>query len=437
MKNIRKIICVLLAAVMLFALTACDEATEQTATTATTTAAAKETTTTAAAAETTAAATEEAAKEIELKALKVGVLREDDSSGEALAWEAYMKTVGAELNITFDFITTDSSTAEVSAINTYASKGYDAIFSYSDDDVLAQVQAAQSNEMYIAIPTGQPTDEIYQQIKDLSYYLGNTAPNDDIEYQAGYDMAKYFVEQREQANFTIFGGATCWAVSMHVQRLVGILAYLCEDEGTDYDGAKTRWDLVAKVAGQGVDPAKFNSSKYVISGYMDGFDFDDAFSTKLTNSLNAGGTCVLAVGATDAVTGIGYGITQQLGTENFMTGGVDAITDAYTDYFYIGYSYDCGKYASAVAPAIILLESAVNGQKITEADGSAPMVAMNYWVADSLDTFNEILSVDNADNGYCYNAAVIKKYIGASLEDFTALCAADYNTSKTISASVN
>ena len=403
MKKFSKILCTLLAAMMLFSLVGCGNSTD---------------------------GGEE--KEAEVKALKVGVIREDDTSGEALAWEAYMNEIGKQLDITFDFVTTDSSTAEVNAINTYASKGFDAIFSYSDDDVLAQVQAAQTNEMYIVIPTGEPSAEIYDQIKDLPYYLGNTAPNDDIEYEAGYNLAKYFVEEKQQDNFTMFGGATCWAVSMHVQRLVGMLAYLCEDEGTNYDGAKTRWDLVGKVIGQGVDPTKFVSEKYTISGYMDGFDFDDAFSTKLTNSLLAGGTCVLSVGATDAVTGIGFGITQATGVENFMTGGVDAITAAYTDFFYIGYTYDCGKYASAVAPAIILLESAVQGKKITAADGSAPKVAMNYWVADSIDKFNEILTVDDAANGYCYNANVIKHYIGASIEDFTELCGADYTTSKQI-----
>ena len=400
MKTMQKIICAVLAAVMLFGLAACGS--------------------------------NSTSDSGELKALKVGILREDDTSGEALAWESYLKKIGKELNITFDFVTTDSSTAEVNAINTYASKGFNAIFSYSDDDVLAQVQTAQSNKMYIAIPTGQPSDEIYQQIKNLEYYLGNTAPNDDIEYEAGYQMAKFFVEQKGQNSFTIFGGATCWAVSMHVQRLAGMLAYMCEDSGTDYDGAKDRGALVGKVAGQGVDPSKFHSEKYKITGYMDGFEFDDAFSTKLTNSLTAGGTCVLSVGATDAVTGIGFGITQATGVKNFMTGGIDAITSSYGEFFNIGYTYDCGKYASAVAPAIILLENAVNGNKIANSDGTAPMIAMNYWVADSLEKFNEILTVDAAENGYCYNANVIKHYIGASLDDIIELCASDYSASKAI-----
>ena len=160
------------------------------------------------------------------KSYKIGVLREDDSSGEAAAWEEYLESVGKSMNITFDFTTTSSSESEVSAINTYASKGYDGILLFSDDDVIASVNAAAGKKMYVVLPTGHPTDEQYNQLKDIPYYLGSVAPVDDTEYQAGYDMAKFFVETKGQKNFTIFGGATCYAVSMHVQRLAGILAYL-------------------------------------------------------------------------------------------------------------------------------------------------------------------------------------------------------------------
>lgn len=45
----------------------------------------------------------------EQKSLKIGVLREDDTSDEARTWEEYLKTVGKELNMTFDFTTTNSS----------------------------------------------------------------------------------------------------------------------------------------------------------------------------------------------------------------------------------------------------------------------------------------------------------------------------------------
>ena len=48
----------------------------------------------------------------EQKTLKIGVLREDDSSDEASAWEKYLKTVGKDLNMTVDFTTTNSSSSE-------------------------------------------------------------------------------------------------------------------------------------------------------------------------------------------------------------------------------------------------------------------------------------------------------------------------------------
>ena len=130
----------------------------------------------------------------EQKTLKIGVLREDDSSDEASAWEKYLKTVGKDLNMTVDFTTTNSSSSEVSAINTYASKGYNAILLFSDDDFVASVSAAANKKMYVVSPTGHPTEEQYEQIKDNEFYLGSVAPLDDTEYKAGYDMAKYFAE---------------------------------------------------------------------------------------------------------------------------------------------------------------------------------------------------------------------------------------------------
>ena len=361
------------------------------------------------------------------KSYKIGVLREDDSSGEAAAWEEYLESVGKSMNITFDFTTTSSSESEVSAINTYASKGYDGILLFSDDDVIASVNAAAGKKMYVVLPTGHPTDEQYNQLKDIPYYLGSVAPVDDTEYQAGYDMAKFFVETKGQKNFTIFGGATCYAVSMHVQRLAGILAYLCEDSGTSYDGVKTREELIGKVAGAGVDPLKFTSSVYSIKGYMDGFAFDDAFSTKLTNSLTAGGTCILTVGAGDAVTGIAFGISQGAKIENIMVGGVDAITSAYADSFDIGYTYDCGKFASAMGPGLVLMMSALEGKKIVDNDGNAPKVGMSYWVATSKEELNDMLKSDNKTDGFCYNKEVLDHFIGNTYEEFLKLCSADYS----------
>lgn len=370
--------------------------------------------------------------------IRIGVLREDDTSGEAKAWEKYLRAMGEELGFTVDFTTTDSSSAEVSAINTYASKGYRGILLFSDDDLVASIQAAASKKMYIVYPTGQPTEEQYEQVKDNLYYLGSVAPVSDTEFQAGYDMAKFFTEEKQQKNFTLFGGATAYGSDMHIQRLAGILTRLCEEESTSYDGVRDRAALVAKIAGVGVDPAKFKSEVYRVTGYMDGFVFNDAFTTKLTNSMEAGGTCILTVGAGDVVTRIAYGITSADGKiGSFLSGGVDAITEEYTECFDLGYTYDCGKYASAMAPGLILMLAALDGRRITDSDGKAPRIGMNYWIATGRERLEEMLAADNPTSGYCYDAAVITAYKTRGYTDLVTLCGSDYAEAQAIRKAVH
>lgn len=360
--------------------------------------------------------------------IKIGVLREDDTSGEASAWEDYLREIGRELGFSVDFTTTNSSSSEVAAINTYASKGYDAIMLFSDDDIPASVNAASSKKMYVVCPTGHPTAAQYDKIKNNAYFLGSVAPDDDTEYKAGYDMAKYFVETLSQTDFTVFGGATGYGSRMHVERLAGMLTYMCEDASTSYDGMKTREAIAGAVIGTNLDPAKFRSDKYRITGYMSGFEFDDAFSTKLTASLEAGGTCILSVGAGDTVAKIAYGIISSNNKiPSFMCGGVDAITEGYASSFDLGYAYDCGKYASAMAPGVIMILSALNGKRITNEDGTAPRIAMSYWTAASKEELTGMLKSDNKKDGYCYNGAVINHYVNGTLAELTELCSADYD----------
>ncbi len=370
--------------------------------------------------------------------IKIGVLREDDSSGEAAAWESYLKAMAKAYGMTVDFTTTNSSASEVAAINTYASKGYSGILLFSDDDIVASVNAAAAKRMYLVYPTGYLTDAQYEQLKNNEYFLGAVAPSPDTEFAAGYDMARYFVEEKQQTAFTVFGGATSFGADMHIQRLSGMLAYLCEDAGTTYDGVSARAELVAKVSGKGIDPSKFKSDRYRITGYMDGFSFDDAFSTKLTASLEAGGTCILSVGAGDAVAKIAYGITSSnQKIPAFLSGGVDAITEGYAECFDLGYTYDCGKFASAMGPGLVLMQSALQDKRIVDKDGMAPRIGMSYWVATSKQELLDMLKSDNATDGYCYNKAVLDHYIGNSYEELLKLCTADYGEAVAIHEAYN
>ncbi|MGN1095401.1 MAG: hypothetical protein ACI4QR_03330, partial [Eubacteriales bacterium] len=299
--------------------------------------------------------------------IKVGVLRKDDVSGEATAWEEYLSYIGGEFDIKFDFTTTDSSPSEISAIKRYSAKGYDAIFLLSDDGIVPAVNAAAKEKMYIVCPVGHPSSEEYREIFKNNYYLGSVAPSEETEYEAGYDMAKYFAEEKGKTSFTVFGGAAGLGASIHIQRLAGIITYLCEDGG-DYDSKRKCEDIAAKISSEGFDIGKFHSEKYKITGYIDGFEFDEAFDASLTKSLEDGGECILCVGGGDSITRLANSIVSSHETSlTFISGGIDAIAKDYLPCFETGYSFDRGKYASAMAPAVILLLSALNGSKLQNA----------------------------------------------------------------------
>lgn len=117
-----------------------------------------------------------------------------------------------------------------------------------------------------------------------------------------------------------------------------------------------------------------------------------------------------------------------------MSAGVDAITSEYASDFELGYAYDCGKYASAMAPALILITNAVNGSRLTAADGNAPRTGSSYWIAKSREELENMLKSDNETDGYCFDAKVIERYKGCSFADFEKLCMADYETAKMIKA---
>ena len=59
---------------------------------------------------------------------KIGVLRGDTSSEEALAWAGYLKSLSAEMGVEIDFSTElNSADEELAAVQNYASLGFNGL----------------------------------------------------------------------------------------------------------------------------------------------------------------------------------------------------------------------------------------------------------------------------------------------------------------------
>ena len=363
-----------------------------------------------------------------VKSVKIGVLREDEGSGLAAAWKDYLLSLAGEYGFNLHFTTTDSAESEISAIKAYASEGYHAVLLFSNDDIEGSVKAAAAKGMYTVCAAQHPSEEQQKEIEGLEYYLGSIGPTPDTEYEAGYEMARYFAEGKEQTAFTLYGGSASSGDRAQLERLAGMLAYFCENGSAAYDGAATRQELLQKLSGSSFDPARFTSTQYRITGYLGGTAMDDAFAASLSESIRGGGTCVLAVSSGDSLVGLisSLDLPENL-SNSVLVGGVDAIVREYAPCFDLGYAYDCGLFPSSVGPAVAAVLCAVHGDKILDEKGFAPVIDMAYWRAAGRESLSRMLASDNAADGYCYNRAVLEHILEeSSCAELQKLCAASY-----------
>lgn len=363
--------------------------------------------------------------------VNIGVVRNDGVSDEALSWERYLVKMGNELDLKFDFTTVKSGEDEVEAINTYAEKGYDAIFLLSYNNIVDAVKAAENKKMYTVLFGAHPQKDEYEKIKNLDYYLGSVSPDDDTEYEAGYNMAKYFSDIKNAEEFTIYGGEIQRGNSVHLSRLSGMISYLCEDQTTSYDGVSKRADIAEKIS-TGFDISKFKSEKYKIAEYFDSSDTDE-IDNKLIKGMNDGGIFILSVCSGKELTKKAEKIKKSSdGIDFFNVGGFEAVVSDTETLFGAGYSYNVGTYPSMLAPAIILTLSALGGSKISSPDANAPYININYRTSENKEDFLKILLSDNEEDGYLYDEDVIEHFAGNNYSEFIVLCEADFKKATAI-----
>lgn len=356
--------------------------------------------------------------------VNIGVVRNDGVSDEAISRERYLIKMGEELDIKFDFTTVKSGENEVEAINTYAEKGYDAIFLLSYKNIVDAVKAAENKKMYTVLFGAYPQKDEYEKIKNLDYYLGSVSPDDDTEYEAGYNMAKYFSDIKNAESFTIYGGDISKGNFVHLCRLSGMISYLCEDQTTSYDGVSKRADIAEKIS-TGFDISKFKSEKYKIAEYFDSSD-TEKIDSKLIKGMRDGGIFILSVCSGKELTEKAEKIKKSSEDIDFFNvGGFEAVVSDTAPLFDAGYSYNAGTYPSMLAPAIILTLSAISGSKISSPDANAPNVNINYRTSESKDEFLKILLSDNEKDGYLYDEDVIEHFSGNNYSEFVVLCEAD------------
>ncbi len=353
-------------------------------------------------------------------AVKIGVLVADATSSEALAFRAYYtQYIASAYGV--EFIYSDElkdAAGEKSAIDNFIVNNAKAVISFSGFDRPAQIDQCESAGVYYAVATGTLSDEQYAQYKDYEFYVGSIGPTLDIEFQTGYDMAAYYIDQG-MTNFGMFGGGVPYYVDMHIYRAAGILAAMVDQggEGASYKGQADHGAIIGQIyADGGIEPGAIG--KLNLMAYVGGYDFNDAWFGKLAQMASTEGIqALLTVGSgVDVLGSFVSGTGVKLATVDSFTKALgEAMDNGILDYL-------AGKFAASIGPAFMAVLNAVNGSPLRTEEGSAFALGQGYWIAKNAEEFSQYYAVDSSIQNPSYTREILDQYCGAgvSYADFAS-----------------
>ena len=320
--------------------------------------------------------------------VKIGVLVQDVSGEEALGFRSYYENyIADQYGVTFTY--TDElkdAASEKSAIEKFASQGYQAVISFSSNDRALQIETCEENKIYYAVAAGTLDQEQFEKYKTDEYFLGQVGPSMDTEYEAGVEMGKFFADKGIKTA-AIYGAFI--PNPMHVYRTAGVLAGL----GLSYGGATTEEDVVGLIfADQGIDLSKISGDIKIVS-YLQGYG--DTTTDEINAAIQAAPEAFISVGMATTF------FTQQLNAAGIEFSDIDSFTKSN------GEAITNGKLVSAFA----LVMNAINGNVIRDAQGNAVSLSQNYQVATDSETFDKFYKNDNGDNPI-YSRDTLDQIIG-------------------------
>lgn len=345
------------------------------------------------------------------KTLNLGVLVSDTTSSEALAFQSYYKDYIAK-NYDVNFIYSDElkdAAGETTALENFINQGVQGVISLSSFDRPAQIDICEDAGIYYAVAAGTLTQDEYNTYKDYDKYVGSIGPSLDTEFQTGYDMAKNYLDQGK-TSFLIFGGAAAFGTDMHIYRIAGMLAAMCDaDSSTNYDGATDQEGIVTALGGTSMDPAKFSSGKFTVD-YMDGYNMDDAWWGEIAQKCAAPGLeVVLAVGNGSDFFG------NFIKDTDIKIASVDSFTEDYGKAFEAGQlDWMAGKFNASIAPVFVAMMNAVNGAPIRTSEGEALLLDQGYWEASDAATYEKYLASVSDTEHPVYTKEILDRFVATS-----------------------
>ena len=123
---------------------------------------------------------------------------------------------------------------ELDFIRSACAQGVEGFMSFLSQDLQAEVALCEENRAYYLLASGTVSAEEFEAVADNPWFLGMFGPGQPFEFQAGADMARYFLREKTGNRYFILSGGASLGNEMHYQRTLGILDALSSAYGVNF-----------------------------------------------------------------------------------------------------------------------------------------------------------------------------------------------------------
>ena len=156
---------------------------------------------------------------------KIGVIVYNTADDEVLGFKEYLKGYIEQNFEMVKFVYSGSITSreeELNFIQTACDQGVEGFMSFLTQDLQAEVALCEKNRAYYLLASGTVSGEDFEAVKANPWFLGAFGPGQPFEFQAGADMARFFIREKVGSRFFVLSGGAPLGNEMHYQRTLGI-----------------------------------------------------------------------------------------------------------------------------------------------------------------------------------------------------------------------
>ena len=335
---------------------------------------------------------------------KIGVAVYDVQDDEVTAFREYLtdyiQNCFPETEFCYSYAIR-SAQDEMKFLEDACKEGARGIMSFITYDLEKEVAYCESQGVYYMLASGTVPEEQYESVADNPYFLGVVGPGSEIEYEAGADMAEYFIQEMEGDSYILFTGGAAAGNEMHRLRSVGALETFEKYFG---DPGQSAEELAVTE-----EPVRLEFGDIHLTVFP-GYTTREETGAKAEEELKSGDyDFALSMFSM-------YGMVNVLKNEGVKQGVVDCYSMTNKDLFADGtLCYVAGKYSSEIGPSFAAMYNAVTGyaEEFRE-NGRAFRMTQGYWVSKNSREYNDqyALATGIYVNAYNYEdlSSLIKVY---------------------------